>query len=320
MPLAVYSGGEKNCWVPAREVNMASGQQRSKSWGVDIAAAIAGITLFIGITGQPVKAHPASTASLAVSSQGDDVIVSRLPERGICPSELGDRLAAIVNRPEFAGAHWGISVQSLANQGTLYAHAADTALIPASNIKLFTTAAAMQIITARSPQALPAFADELEVINRHSHNRRADDLLRTIGGQHAVRSALTPLGVNPDGYQQVDGSGLSRGNRAQPSALVALLTAMHATDDSRMFYNSLPVGGINGTLRNRFKDSPIQGKVHAKTGTLRGVRALSGYLETEAYDTVVFSIVVNQPGQSGRVMLDAIDEMVMQMAQVQACE
>ncbi|NER83728.1 MAG: D-alanyl-D-alanine carboxypeptidase/D-alanyl-D-alanine-endopeptidase [Leptolyngbya sp. SIO1D8] len=173
--------------------------------------------------------------------------------------------------------------------------------------------------TDRNPQALSIFREQLEIINRYSDNTLADDLLRTIGGQHAVQAALSSIGVEVEGYQQADGSGLSRSNRAKPSTFITLLKAMHETDNSRIFYNSLPISGVNGTLEHRFKGTPVQGQVHAKTGTLNGVRALSGYVETPNYGTVAFSIMVNQPGQSGSVLLQAIDEMVLNIARVEPC-
>jgi len=77
---------------------------------------------------------------------------------------------------------------------------------------------------------------------------------------------------------------------------------------------------VNGTLQHRFRDTPIQGRVHAKTGTLQEVKALSGYLENTNYGTIAFSIVVNQPGQSDQIMTQAIDQIVLQTAQVTRCD
>ncbi|MEM6714679.1 MAG: D-alanyl-D-alanine carboxypeptidase, partial [Cyanobacteria bacterium P01_C01_bin.147] len=181
-------------------------------------------------------------------------------------------------------------------------------------------AAAIRAIVEQAPERLWNFRDDLNLVNRDSNNARADELLRSLGGQSRVKAMLESLGVDSDSYVQADGSGLSRSNKAEPSTFVTLLKAMYETDDSGLFYDSLPVGGVTGTLRNRFKGTAVQGKVHAKTGTLRGVRALSGYLETDDYGTVIFSIMVNQPGQSGRTMLAAIDEMVLTMAQLESCE
>jgi serine-type D-Ala-D-Ala carboxypeptidase/endopeptidase (penicillin-binding protein 4) len=64
----------------------------------------------------------------------------------------------------------------------------------------------------------------------------------------------------------------------------------------------------------------VQGRVHAKTGTLQGVKALSGYLENANYGMIAFSIMVNQPEQSGQVLTQAIEQIVLQTAQVNRCD
>lgn len=293
-----------------------------KGWlmGARAMALAAGTTFIMGASTAVLGVVPPTEPPLEEATAPgytDEALSQRIG--GVCPQDLQVNLDRILARPQFATASWGVFVQPLIEEVNLYTHRSEALLIPASNIKLLTTAAALQIIAERRPQALAAYREEFDIINRHSNNYRADRLLKTIGGQRAVNQALESLGINSGGYQQADGSGLSRLNRAQPEMLVALLKAMYETDDSRIFYDSLPVSGINGTLRNRFRNTPVQGRVHAKTGTLNGVRALSGYVETAGYGTVAFSIVVNQPGQSGSVMLGAIDDMVLQIAQVQPC-
>ncbi|MGF1461261.1 MAG: D-alanyl-D-alanine carboxypeptidase [Leptolyngbyaceae cyanobacterium] len=285
------------------------------------AAAIASTVTLMGWL-SPLAAQSATPpsvierAGITTSEPGAE---PRLRDRS-CPEHLPSALTSITHRSQFRSANWGIMVYSLQEEALLHAHNADRLLIPASNIKLFTTAAAMRSIMEHSPDRLGEFQDVLTVVNRNSNNARADELLRGIGGQSRVKLLLEPIGVDPNSYIQADGSGLSRRNQVQPAALVALLKGMHATDETGLFYQSLPVGGVNGTLRNRFKDTPAYGKVHAKTGTLNGVRALSGYLETDGYGTVIFSIVINQAGQSGGVMLAAIDEMVLTINQLERCE
>ena len=281
--------------------------------------AIAGAALIAGIPATAAQANTSHDASLISESITEPASTAQLPGTGFCPSDLDAAIDTIVNRSQFATANWGISIKPLADDVVLYTHHSEDLLIPASNVKLLTTAAAVRIISERNPQALTNFKDRFDVINRYSDNYLADELLRDIGGQLAVNRALEPLGLNPDDYQQVDGSGLSRSNKAKPSTFVQLLKGMYETDESGIFYNSLPVGGVSGTLEYRFQDTPAHGRVHAKTGTLRGVRALSGYVETRYYGTVAFSIVVNQPGQSGGVMLNAIDEMVLNIARVEPC-
>lgn len=256
--------------------------------------------------------------SVAALEQLSAVTIPSPPQ--VCATDLPVAIASIIDHPRFDTARWGVLIEPLAESTPLYRHNPDSSLIPASNIKLLTSAAALRIVENRAPQAVTALESWLTVVNRDSNNRTADELLRRIGGQQAVRQVLAPLGVNPDDYQQVDGSGLSRQNRAKPSTFVALLKSMYANDNTGLFYHSLPIAGISGTLRNRFRDTPVQGRVYAKTGTLQGVRALSGYLENEDYGIITFSIMVNQSGQSGQTLVQALDQIVLQTAQVARCD
>jgi serine-type D-Ala-D-Ala carboxypeptidase/endopeptidase (penicillin-binding protein 4) len=241
-------------------------------------------------------------------------------QAAFCPEELTTRVDGIVSQSKFSSARWGIMMQPLGESTSLYSHNAENFVIPASNVKLLTTSAALHISHDRSPQELLNLIPWIRLINLNSDNASADSLLRQIGGQQSVREALTSLGVNPSGYTQVDGSGLSRDNRAKPSAFVTLLQAMYVSNEGSQFYDSLPTAGIDGTLRNRFVNTPLVGRVHAKTGTLTGVRALSGYLENPYYGTIVFSIVVNQSGQSGDVLRQTIDQIVLEGGQVMPCQ
>jgi D-alanyl-D-alanine carboxypeptidase/D-alanyl-D-alanine-endopeptidase (penicillin-binding protein 4) len=267
-----------------------------------------------------VAANPSPLTSKVVNALEQLHSSTVLVEPKICATDLPVAIATVINRPQFNSAHWGVLIEPLTESTPLYHHNSDTSLIPASNIKLLTTAAALRIVENRAPQGLTVLESWLTVVNRDSHNRTADELLRRIGGQQAVRQVLAPLGVNPNDYQQVDGSGLSRQNRAKPSTFVTLLKSMYANDNSGLFYHSLPIAGISGTLRNRFRDTPVQGRVYAKTGTLQGVRALSGYLENEDYGIITFSIMVNQSGQSGQTLVQALDQIVLQTAQVARCD
>jgi D-alanyl-D-alanine carboxypeptidase/D-alanyl-D-alanine-endopeptidase (penicillin-binding protein 4) len=113
-------------------------------------------------------------------------------------------------------------------------------------------------------------------------------------GIFVVKSFLNEIGVAPDGIIQSDGSGLSRHNLVTPAALVQLYTFMAKQSKySDAWLNSLTIGGIDGTLRNRFKGTQAAGNVRGKTGTLDQVSALSGYVTTAAGEKLVFSILVN---------------------------
>ncbi|MCY7338026.1 MAG: D-alanyl-D-alanine carboxypeptidase [Chamaesiphon sp.] len=244
---------------------------------------------------------------------------SLVSSSNICPSNLSSVLDPIVNAPTFAKGKWGVLVQSLATGQTLYQHNAEQPLIPASNIKLLTTAAAVQNVPKLQPIDLEEWLRAISLVNRDSNNRQANRLLSQMGGVQAIKTAIAPLGVNPDTYKQVDGSGLSRSNRAEAMTFVNLLRGMSSTPENFIFYDSLSIAGLNGTLSNRLTDPFLQGRVHAKTGTLKGVRTLSGYLDNPNYGKMVFSIMVNQSGLSGKVMTNAIDEMVLDLAQVKNC-
>ncbi|MEM9768426.1 MAG: D-alanyl-D-alanine carboxypeptidase [Cyanobacteria bacterium P01_D01_bin.71] len=290
-------------------------------WAGHRLATISGIVALTSSFAIPTAQGAISSTTAATKQTAAEALIAEdLLEPRFCPENLAPMLDAIVAQPHFTTANWGIAIYPLEADHLLYAHNAKQKLIPASNIKLMTSAAAMQAIAAHSPAALWDFRHDLNLVNRDSNNAHADELLQRMGGQNRVRTMLEPLGVDPNSYVQADGSGLSRRNQAEPAAFVTLLKGMHEGDESGLFYESLPVGGVTGTLRHRFEHTAAHGKVHAKTGTLRGVRALSGYLETDQYGTVVFSIIVNQPGQSGRVMLDAIDDMVLLMTQLEPCD
>jgi D-alanyl-D-alanine carboxypeptidase/D-alanyl-D-alanine-endopeptidase (penicillin-binding protein 4) len=92
----------------------------------------------------------------------------------------------------------------------------------------------------------------------------------------------------------VDGSGLSRGNRASPYRVVRLLTAMAQRDEYPALLDALPIAGRDGTLVDRMRTGPARSRCHAKTGTLSDVSALSGYCEARSGDVYGFSFLMNR--------------------------
>ncbi len=94
---------------------------------------------------------------------------------------------------------------------------------------------------------------------------------------------------------------------------------MAQSPEAVVYRASLPVAGISGTLRNRFRDSAAQGIVQAKTGTMSGVVALSGYLDAPDYEPLVFSIVVNQSDQPAATLRQASDEIVLLLTRLRRC-
>jgi D-alanyl-D-alanine carboxypeptidase/D-alanyl-D-alanine-endopeptidase (penicillin-binding protein 4) len=179
----------------------------------------------------------------------------------------------------------------------------------------------------------PFLSEMVIMTNQNSDNFLAEALLRTLAikkpapnnqntaatGLEVLKTTLTSLGVEVGSYVVVDGSGLSRKNLITPQALVQTLKAMTKSPQAEVFRASLPVAGRSGSLKKRFQNTPAVGTVQAKTGTLGGVFALSGYVNPPHYDSLVFSIMVNQTEQPASVVRQAIDEIVVVLAQLQRC-
>lgn len=105
---------------------------------------------------------------------------------------------------------------------------------------------------------------------------------------------LTRAGIATDSVRLEEGSGLSRTNRVTPAATAALLRFMAAHPQQKTWKDSLPLGGVDGTLKHRFKTGRAHRTVRAKTGSLRGVHALGGYVTTASGEELVFAIYANQ--------------------------
>lgn len=157
----------------------------------------------------------------------------------------------------------------------------------------------------------PPLPEILAAFLKPSQNQIGELLLKTLGaelratgtaraGVAVVDSILRADGLPADLLSQADGSGLSRYNLVAPELLVALLERERGRGDFPVFHAALPVAGVDGTLAGRMRGTPLEGNLRAKTGTLSGVRALSGYLETAEGETLVFSMLVNHHTLSAR--------------------
>ncbi|MGE3465738.1 MAG: D-alanyl-D-alanine carboxypeptidase/D-alanyl-D-alanine-endopeptidase [Pyrinomonadaceae bacterium] len=133
-------------------------------------------------------------------------------------------------------------------------------------------------------------------------------------GINVVRSFLTSIGVPSDGIIQYDGSGLSRHDLITPAAVVTLYTYMaKESKNAQAWRDSLTIGGVDGTLRNRFKGTAAEGNMRGKTGTIDQVSALSGYVTTAAGEQLVVSFVVNGVAQTTQ-RTGLIDDIVVSLA------
>ena len=113
-----------------------------------------------------------------------------------------------------------------------------------------------------------------------------------------------------------DGAGLSRSSLVTPAALVAMLRFMDRHRHRQTFLESLPIAGVDGTLRRRFANTPLVGSLQGKTGTLRYVHTLAGFLTHPSGRRLVFAIMLNaydppRPAPTGR---EALDSLVLRLA------
>lgn len=112
-------------------------------------------------------------------------------------------------------------------------------------------------------------------------------------GRRIIQEQLRTLDVAPKEYIYTDGSGLTRYNYVSPEALVKILEGMDRSPYKDVWRETMPIAGVDGTLRGRMKGTKAQGNVRAKTGTISNVRGLSGYVTTADGEPIVFSFLVN---------------------------
>jgi D-alanyl-D-alanine carboxypeptidase/D-alanyl-D-alanine-endopeptidase (penicillin-binding protein 4) len=124
-------------------------------------------------------------------------------------------------------------------------------------------------------------------------NRRAVQPTHEEAGLHALEAFLRQAGIAKGEVRLQEGSGLARRDLVSPAATVKLLQFMARHRWAEIFRDALPVAGVDGTLRSRMKDTLAAGNAQAKTGTLSGVHALSGYVTTAAKERLAFAIMLN---------------------------
>lgn len=172
-----------------------------------------------------------------------------------------------------------------------------------------------------SRDSLP-LAQLIQIVNKVSQNLHAEMLLREVAyartgagtidnGRKEREAFLAEAGVTRKGtgFNSSDGSGLSRTDLTTPNSTVTLLRYMWARPDRNVWLESLPVGAWDGSLEYRFRHLPGSQRVHAKTGSLSHVNALSGYLQTRTHRTVAFSIMVNGTLAPESVVREFIDRL-----------
>jgi D-alanyl-D-alanine carboxypeptidase/D-alanyl-D-alanine-endopeptidase (penicillin-binding protein 4) len=149
----------------------------------------------------------------------------------------------------------------------------------------------------------PPLIEDLALTNKVSQNLHAELFLRRVGlqegsgsiadGVAAIRVMLEQAGVPRTSYDFSDGSGMSTYNRVAPRGMVTFLRWIAAQPWGAAYRETLPIGGVDGTLGSRFRGSPLERRLFAKTGSLNATNALSGYLIAKSGRTLIFSAYAN---------------------------
>jgi len=168
--------------------------------------------------------------------------------------------------------------------------------------------------------------EDLRITDKVSQNLHAELALRAVArarrnvgsfeaGREEMKAFLGEVGVDAGAYTLFDGSGLSRLDLVTPASVVKLLRFMYDSPARDNWISLLPVGGKDGTLSTRLGEGPVVGRIHAKTGSLAHVSALSGYAERPDGRWLAFSMLVNNynsPAADIRGIMDRICAVIME--------
>ena len=146
----------------------------------------------------------------------------------------------------------------------------------------------------------PVFSDIVRETNIHSNNVYAESILKTLALKRSGTGS-TANGISElcrqlhtcENFHIVDGSGLSVNNTLTAEAMVGFLEWMQHQPQYSSFYNSLPVAGREGSLKNMLLNTPLTDNLHAKSGSMKGVRCYAGYLRNNKNEPIAFCIMVN---------------------------
>lgn len=239
----------------------------------------------------------------------DELFVNEglLPGKRVRPN--GDTVSAPVVIREPAAAFLDALAAALSERHITLDGSADArATLPDSGL--------LPIFELRSPPLSAILAR----MAKPSQNQIAEILFKTLAlektgvgtadsARRVVERQLLAWGALPDGFAVRDGSGLSRHDYVTPETIVRVLDAMRTSRDFPVWYDALPIAGVDGTISARMKGTPAERNVRAKTGTVDKARSLSGYVTTADGRMLLFSLLCNNftvPNREVERVQDAI--------------
>lgn len=251
----------------------------------------------------------------------NDSTAIRLSEKARHDS-LAAELGQFVNDPCFQGATVGYTIYDFTKGSPqpLFEHNASLGMVPASIQKILTTAAALEIFGE------PVY-HEVTITNLNSINWRANRLLQKIGqekygkydfmhGVQAVMEYWKDKGLDISGLNMLDGSGRSHDNTATPKLIAEVLFKMTTSPVFPVFYNSLPLAGISGTMHKWLIGSCGAGRIRAKTGSLGGVRSYAGYVKTLSGKKLIFILIINNYSCRTKILKERVEDLMLGMVRL----
>lgn len=160
--------------------------------------------------------------------------------------------------------------------------------------------------------------------NIHSNNLYAESLFRYLGTQYAVpgnvhnsqefiRDFWRRRGVNIGGALIKDGCGLAPQDAVSAETFVQLLNYMSRSPYWKEWYASLPISGRTGTLKSLCAGTALEGRIHAKSGTIAGTKNFAGYIEMPNGDRLAFAILINSAPGKARNIQTVIQKYLLQL-------
>ncbi len=165
-------------------------------------------------------------------------------------------------------------------------------------------------------------ADIIRPMNKFSNNVMTRNLLLTLGaerygepgtlknGRVAVHNWLEREGIDDESLFIDNGSGLSRDARASSKLLGEILLAAYRSPYMPEFVASLPLSAMEGTMEDRFRNDPMKGRMHMKTGLIDHVRSMGGYMLNRSGRTLVIVLLQNHPNVHRRIGTEVQDALL----------
>jgi len=175
-------------------------------------------------------------------------------------------------------------------------------------------------------QNSPPLSDIIRETNVKSNNGYAEQIFRYLalqknkiatsnGAVEVVRAFWKSKGLPVEQLFMYDGCGLSPVDAVSSGFYVDLLVYMQTISPNKeAFFNSLPVSGKSGTLTGFLQKTPLQGKVHAKSGTISRVKCYAGYIDSKGLN-YVFAIMVNNPNGTSKAVTRKMEEFLLSIVE-----